>query len=73
MELFDSLLDDETLIRRPELPVQTVVASHRELRGAYRSMVATLVVVDRRLTEIARQIAPGDSIPVSVIISGGAG
>jgi len=73
MELFDSLLDDETLIRRPETPVATVVASHRELRGAYRSLLATLVVVDRRLTEIARQIAPGDSIPVSVIISGGAG
>jgi hypothetical protein len=73
MELFDSLLDDETLVRRPETPVPAVVASHRELRGAYRNLLATLVVADRRLTEVARQIAPGDSIPVSVIISGGAG
>jgi hypothetical protein len=30
MELFDSLLDDETLIRRPESQVPAVVASHRE-------------------------------------------
>ena len=73
MELFDSLLDDETLIRRPESQVPAVVASHRELRGAYRNLFASLVAVDRRLTEIARQIQPGDSIPVSVLISGGAG
>ena len=73
MELFDSLLDDETLIRRPESQVPAVVASHRELRGAYRNLIASLVAVDRRLTEIARQIQPGDSIPVSVLISGGAG
>jgi hypothetical protein len=73
MELFDSLLDDETLIRRPETPVPALVASHRELRGTYRNLLATLVVPDRRLTEIARQIPPGDSIPVSVLISGGAG
>lgn len=73
MELLDSLLDDETLIRRPETPVAAVVANHRELRGGYRTLLGTLVVPDRRLLEIARQIAPGDSIPVSVIISGGAG
>jgi hypothetical protein len=73
MELFDSLLDDETLIRRPDSPVPAVVASHRELRGSHRNLLATLVVVDTRLTEIARQIAPGDNVPVSVIISGGAG
>ena len=73
MELFDSLLDDETLVRRPEIPVAVAVASHRELRGTYRDLLATLVVPDRRLTEIARQIPPDDSIPVSVIISGGAG
>ena len=73
MELLDSLLDDETLVRRPETPVPAVIASHRELREAHRNLLATLVVADRRLAELARQIAPGDSIPVSVIISGGAG
>jgi hypothetical protein len=73
MKLLDSLLDDETLVRRPETPVPAVVAGHRELRRAYQTLLGTLVVPDRRLTEIARQIAPGDSIPVSVIISGGAG
>jgi hypothetical protein len=73
MELFDSLLDDEILIRHPEIPVAAVVAQHRELRSAYGGLLATLVVADRRLTEIARQVPPGARIPVSVITSGGAG
>jgi hypothetical protein len=73
MELFESLLDDETLIRQADSQAPAVITGHRELREAYRSLLATLVVVDRRLTDIARQIPPGDSIPVSVIISGGAG
>jgi hypothetical protein len=73
MELFDSLLDDETLVRQPETPVSAVLARHGELRGAYQSVLATLVVPDRRLTEIARQIPPGTSLSVSVITSGGAG
>ena len=73
MELFDSLLDDEILVRRPETPVAEVLAQHRELRNAYGGLLATLVVPDPRLTEIARQVPPGASIPVSVITSGGAG
>ena len=73
MELFDSLLDDEILVRRPETPVAAVLAQHRELRNAYRGLLATLVVPDPRLTEIARQVPPDASIPVSVITSGGAG
>ena len=58
MELFDSLLDDEILVRRPETPVAAVLAQHRKLRDAYRSLLATLVVPDRRLSEIARQSRP---------------
>ena len=50
-----------------------VLAQHRELRNAYRGLLATLVVPDPRLTEIARQVPPDASIPVSVITSGGAG
>jgi hypothetical protein len=73
MELFDSLLDDETLVWRPGTPVPSVLARHGELRRAYRSLLATLVVPDRRLTEIARQIPPGTRVPVSVLTSGGAG
>jgi hypothetical protein len=73
MELFDSLFDDESLIRRPETPVAAVLAQHRELRNAYEGRLATLVVPDPRLTEIARQVPPDASIPVSVITSGGAG
>jgi hypothetical protein len=73
MELFDSLLDDESLVRRPETPVAAVLAQHRELRNAYEGRLATLVVPDPRLTEIARQVPPDASIPVSVITSGGAG
>jgi hypothetical protein len=73
MELFDSLLDDETLVRRPESPVAAVLAQHRELRNAYRGLLAALVVPDPRLTEIARQVPPDASIPVSVITSLGAG
>jgi hypothetical protein len=73
MELFDSLLDDEILLRRPDTPVVTVLAHHRELRNAYAGLLATLVVPDPRLSEIARQVPPGASVPVSVITSGGAG
>ena len=73
MELFDGLLDDEILIRRPETPVAAAVAQHRELRDAYASLLATLVVPDGRLAEIAREVPPGVSVPVSVITSGGAG
>jgi hypothetical protein len=73
MELFDSLFDDETLIRLPETAVPAQLARHIELRGGYGSLLATLVVPDRRLADIARQIPPGPSIPVSVITSGGAG
>jgi hypothetical protein len=73
MELFDSLLDDETLVRRPESPVAAVLAQHRELRNAYRGLLATLVVPDPRLTEIAREVPPDASLPVSIITSLGAG
>ena len=73
MELFDSLIDDEILVRRPETPVATVLAQHRELRNAYGGLLATLVVPDSRLSAIARHVPPGASIPVSVITSGGAG
>jgi hypothetical protein len=73
MELFDSLLDDEILVRRPETPVAAVLAQHRELRNAYGGLLATLVVPDPRLTEIGRQVPPDASIPVSVITTGGAG
>jgi hypothetical protein len=73
MELFDSLFDDETLVRLPETAVPALLARHSDLRTAYRSLLATLVVPDRRLAEIARQIPPGPSVPVSVITSGGAG
>jgi hypothetical protein len=53
--------------------VAAVLAQHRELRNAYEGRLATLVVPDPRLTEIARQVPPDASIPVSVITSGGAG
>jgi len=43
------------------------------LREAYQSRLATLVVPDRLLAEVARQVPDGVSIPVSVITSGGAG
>jgi hypothetical protein len=73
MELFDSLFDDETLLRRPETPLAAVVADHLALRNAYSSQLATLVVPDSQLARVARQVPAGLTIPVSVIISGGAG
>jgi hypothetical protein len=73
MELFDGLLDDETLVQLPETAIPALLARHGELRKAYRSLLAALVVPDRRLADIARQIPPGRSVPVSVITSGGAG
>jgi hypothetical protein len=73
MELFDSLFDDETLVRLPKTPVPALLAQYSEVRSTYPNLLATLVVPDRRLAEIARQVAPGPSVPVSVITSGGAG
>jgi hypothetical protein len=73
MELLDSLLDDETLVRRPQARAAAVVPDHLELRRAYRTQLATLVVPDGRLAEVARHIPAGITFPVSVIISGGAG
>jgi hypothetical protein len=73
MELFDSLVDDETLVRQAEAPVATVVARHCELRTAYPDLLATLVVPDSRLTEIARHVPPSAGVSLSVITSAGAG
>ena len=73
MELFDSLFDDEILVCQPQTPLASVLADHLMLREGYRSMLATLVVPDRMLAEVARQLTAGASIPVSVITSGGAG
>jgi hypothetical protein len=73
MELFDSMLDDETLVRRPQPPVAAVVSDHLELRAAYGRLVATLVVPDTQLAGVSRQLPAGLSVPVSVITSGGAG
>jgi hypothetical protein len=73
MELLDSLVDDETLVRQAEAPVAALVASHCELRNAYPDLLATLVVPDSRLTEIARQLPPRAGVSLSVITSAGAG
>jgi hypothetical protein len=73
MELFDSLVDDETLVRQADAPVAALVADHCELRTAYPNLLATLVVPDRRLTEIARQLPPRAGVLLSVITSAGAG
>jgi hypothetical protein len=73
MELFNSLFDDEILIRRPETPVANLVAQHLELRSAYQSLLAAFVVPDNRLHDIARHVPAGARLPVSVIITGGAG
>jgi hypothetical protein len=73
MELFDSLFDDEILVRRPQTPAATALADHLALRDAHRSLLATLVVPDRQLAEVARHVPAGARIPVSVITSSGAG
>jgi hypothetical protein len=73
MELLDSLLDDETLVRRPQARAAAVVPDHLELRGAYGRQLATLVVPDGQLAAVARHVPAGITLPVSVIISGGAG
>jgi hypothetical protein len=73
MELFDSLLDDERLVRQLHTPLASALADHLRLREAYRSMLATLVVPDRLIAEISRRLPHGAGIPVSVVTSGGAG
>jgi hypothetical protein len=73
MELFDSLFDDETLVRRPQTPAAAAVADHLGLRNAYPSQLATLVVPDSQLAKVARQVPAGFTVPVSVITGGGAG
>src|SRR5215207_1325797 len=52
MELFDSLFDDETVLRMPESSVPALLARYSELRSTYPSLLAMLVVPDRRLAEI---------------------
>lgn len=73
MELFDSLFDDESLVRLPETPAVAALADHLALRDAYKSWLATFVVPDRQLAEVARHVPAEVRIPVSVITSGGAG
>jgi hypothetical protein len=73
VELFDSLVDDEILVRQAEAPVATAVARHCELRNAYPGLLATLVVPDSRLMEIARQAPSSASVSLSVVTSAGAG
>jgi hypothetical protein len=73
MQLLDSLVDDETLVRQAETPAAALVAGHCELRNAYPDLLATLVVPDSRLTEIARHVPPSAGVPLSVITSAGAG
>jgi hypothetical protein len=73
MELFDSLFDDESLVRRAQAPVAAVVAEHREVRATCESLLATLAAPDTQLAELSRQLPTGVMIPVSVIITGGAG
>jgi hypothetical protein len=73
MELFDSLFDDERLVRHLHTPLASALADHLRLCETYRSRLATLVVPDRFLAEVARQVPDGVSLPVSVITSGGAG
>jgi hypothetical protein len=51
----------------------TAVADHPALRNAYGNFLATLVVPDRQLAEVARHIPAGVMLPISVVISGGAG
>jgi hypothetical protein len=71
--LFDGLLDDEALLRAPQPRVPAVVAEHRELRAAHPNLLATLVVPDDQLIKVSLQVPTGESVPVSVITSGGAG
>ena len=73
MELFDSLVDDETLVRQAETPVAAVVASHCELRTRTRICSQPWSSRTRRLTEVARQVPPSASVRLSVITSAGAG
>jgi hypothetical protein len=73
IELFESLFDDERLVSLPEPRVAAAVADHLALREAYQSLLATLVVPDRQLAEVARHIPAAITVPVSILISGGAG
>jgi hypothetical protein len=73
MELFDSLFDDETLVRRTQTTVAAALTHHLGLRNTYGSRLATLVVPDRQLAEVARDVPAGVRVPISVITSGGAG
>jgi hypothetical protein len=73
MELFDSIFDDETLVRRPQTTVAAALTGHLGLRNTYGRMLATLVVPDRQLAEVARDVPAAVRIPVSVVTSGGAG
>jgi hypothetical protein len=73
VELFDSLVDDESLVGQQETAVAAPVARHCELHNAYPGLLATLVVPDRWLTRIARLVPPNAGVSLSVVTSAGAG
>jgi hypothetical protein len=73
VDLFDNLVDDESLVRQQETSVAAPVGRHCELREAYPGLLATLVVPDSRLTRIAQQVPPNASVSLSVVTSAGAG
>ena len=73
MGAFDRLIDDAAMLARPAMPADEAVTAYREVRAApYADLVGPLVVRDDRLAQVARA-GGGGPLPVSVVISGGAG
>jgi len=67
--LFRDLIDDAAIFPPGNSPLDEAVVAHREHRTApYAEAVGAFVVTDLRLPEVVR-----DGLPLSVVITGGAG
>jgi len=67
--LFRDLIDDAAIFPPGNSPLGEAVVAHREHRTApYAEAVGAFVVTDLRLPEVV-----GDGLPLSVVITGGAG
>jgi hypothetical protein len=74
---YAGLVDDAAVFPPREAPLEEAVRDHREARDApYAGLVGPFVVDDRRLpalVDLLERSAEGPSLPVTVVMSGGAG
>lgn len=71
-----NLVDDAAIFPPGSSPLPEAVAAHREHRSSrHAALVGSFVISDVRLPELISLLRadPGDPVPVSVVVTGGAG